>query len=152
MIECLSDLKNSYQLVSFTASDQLYADAILDHIDPDNELFSARLYRQHCVETEYGLIKDLRLIQNRNLKDMVIVDNSALSFAFNVNNGIPILPYYDNSRDEELKHLRYYLNCLREARVHDVRVHNDEAFSLMKLQMNNGCDSASSQAMPVQQS
>ena len=64
---------------------------------------------------------------------MVIVDNSALSFAFNVNNGIPILPYYDNTNDEELKHLRYYLNCLREARVQDIRVHNDEAFGLMRL-------------------
>ena len=68
---------------------------------------------------------------------MVIVDNSALSFAFNVNNGIPILPYYDNSRDEELKHLRYYLNCLREAKVSDLRSHNDEAFGLSRLHLNN---------------
>ena len=33
--ECLTDLKRSYQLVSFTASDRLYADAILDNIDPN---------------------------------------------------------------------------------------------------------------------
>ena len=43
----------------------MYADAILDHIDPENNIFAARLYRQHCVETEYGLIKDLRIIKNR---------------------------------------------------------------------------------------
>ena len=76
-----------------------------------------RLYRQHCVETNYGLIKDLRIVKNRNLKDMIIVDNSALSFAFHVKNGIPILPFYDDPLDEELKHLTYYLNCLRDAKV-----------------------------------
>ena len=64
---------------------------------------------------------------------MVIIDNSALSFALNVNNGIPILPFYDNKADEELKHLGFYLNCLQESNVEDVRVHNEEAFNLLKL-------------------
>lgn len=45
---------------------------------------------------------------------MLIIDNSALSFAFNINNGIPILPYINNEDDEELKHLTFYLNCLQE--------------------------------------
>lgn len=123
--------------MSFTASDRLYADAILDHIDPNQDIFSYRLYREHCVETEYGLIKDLRIIENRAIKDMLIVDNNALSFAFNVSNGIPILPFYDNKEDEELKHLTYYLNCLREIHVDDVRAHNDEAFGLMKMTFDN---------------
>lgn len=64
---------------------------------------------------------------------MIIVDNSALSFAFHVKNGIPILPFYDCPYDEELKHLTYYLNCLRDAKVQDVRTHNEEAFGLYKL-------------------
>ena len=63
--ECLEDLSKSFQLVSFTASDPSYADTILDHIDPDKKLFTSRLYRHHCVETQYGLIKDLRIIRNR---------------------------------------------------------------------------------------
>ena len=98
----------------------------------------ARLYRQHCVETQYGLIKDLRIIGNRDLRDMILIDNSALSFAFNVNNGIPILPFFDDVQDEELKHLNYYLNCLRDSKVDDVRVHNDEAFGLLRLQQPGG--------------
>jgi CTD small phosphatase-like protein 2 len=53
----------------------------LDFIDPDRELIQYRLYRQHCIETDYGYIKDLRIIANRDLKDMVLVDNSVLSFA-----------------------------------------------------------------------
>ena len=85
------------------------------------------------METQYGLIKDLRIIANRALSDMILVDNSALSFAFNVNNGIPILPFYEDKQDEELRHLNYYLNCLRDSAVDDVRHHNDEAFGLLRL-------------------
>ena len=79
------------------------------------------------------MIKDLRIIANRDLKDMVIIDNSALSFGMNVNNGIPILPFYDNVDDEELRHLTFYLNCLRESKVDDITVHNEEAFGLLRL-------------------
>ena len=64
---------------------------------------------------------------------MIIIDNSCLSYALNIDNGVPILPYYDSERDEELKHLTYYLNCLVDQGVDDVRVHNREAFGLMKL-------------------
>ena len=67
------------------------------------------------------------------MSKMIIIDNSCLSYALNIDNGVPILPYYDSERDEELKHLTYYLNCLVEQGVEDVRVHNREAFGLMKL-------------------
>ena len=133
MISCLRELSKIYQLVSFTASDQVYADTILDYIDPDREFFAARLYRQHCVETPFGLIKDLRIIHNCSLADMILVDNSALSFALNVTNGIPILPFFDDETDEELRHLTFYLSCLAEQRAEDVRLNNEESFGLLKL-------------------
>lgn len=133
LLDSLWNLKQSFQLISYTASDKLYADAVLDFIDPNRQLFSARLYREHCVETDFGLVKDLRIIQNRKLKDLIIIDNSATSFAFNVNNGIPILPFYDNMNDDELRHLTFYLNCLNEQQVNDVRTHNEQAFGLLKL-------------------
>jgi CTD small phosphatase-like protein 2 len=69
-------------VIAFTASDKVYADSILDYIDPDHELIAYRLYRDDCVETEFGYLKDLRIIANRDLRDMVLVDNSVLSFAF----------------------------------------------------------------------
>ena len=117
LMECLNELKTKFQIVTFTASDKVYADAIIDFIDPFGDIFSYRLYRQSCIETEFGLIKDLRVIRNRKMSDMIIIDNSALSFAFNVNNGIPILPYINNEEDEELKHLTFYLNCLQDQQV-----------------------------------
>jgi Dullard-like phosphatase family protein len=138
LFESLRDLSRSFQIVSFTASDSLYADTILNFLDPEGTIFTSRLYRQHCIQTNFGLVKDLRVIANRNLKDMILVDNSASSFAFNINNGIPILPFYDNLEDEELRHLAFYLSCIQETQADDVRKHNEEAFGLMRLAREHG--------------
>ena len=43
-------------------------------------------------------VKDLRVI-NRDLKDILLVDNAAYSYAFQLDNGIPILPYYQGPND-----------------------------------------------------
>lgn len=65
---------------------------------------------------------------------MIIVDNSVLSFLFQLDNGVPILPFYTNRQDEELIHLSFYLKCLAENTfMTDTRDHNREAFGLYKL-------------------
>jgi len=53
-------------------------------------------------------IKDLRVL-NREAKDIVLVDNAAYSFGMHLENGIPIIPYYDNKSDKELKMLYDFL-------------------------------------------
>ena len=83
IMECLEEANKHFQVIVFTASHQVYADAILDYIDPNNEYIQARLYRQHCFLTSEGYyVKDLRIFGDRDLKDVVIVDNSVYSFAF----------------------------------------------------------------------
>lgn len=67
---------------------------------------------------------------------MVIVDNSVYSFAYQIDNGIPIIPFYYEPTDEEMLHLIFYLNCL--AQCEDVRLQNREAFELYKLQDQDG--------------
>jgi len=62
---------------------------------------------------------------------MVLVDNSVYSFAYQIDNGIPIISYYDDPNDEELLHLMYYIKCLAECE--DVRLKNRQAFDLYKL-------------------
>jgi hypothetical protein len=54
-------------------------------------------------------VKDLRIFKNVEMENMIIIDNSVLSFAFQLDNGIPILPFYDNYEDNELLFLRNYL-------------------------------------------
>jgi len=57
------------------------------------------------MQTEEGVyIKDLRIIKNRSLKDIVIVDNAVYSFGFRLDNGIPIPSFYEDQKDEEMLH------------------------------------------------
>ena len=61
------------------------------------------------VEGEKLYVKDLRIFKNVKMEDMIIIDNSVLSFAHQLDNGIPILPFYDNYDDNELLFLKNYL-------------------------------------------
>jgi CTD small phosphatase-like protein 2 len=73
----------------------------------------------------------LRIFYQRDLADIVLVDNSVYSFAFQLDNGIPIVSYYDDPHDEEMLHLKFYLECLFECE--DVRLKNRDAFQLSQL-------------------
>lgn len=43
-------------------------------------------------------IKDLSIF-NRNLNNVVLVDNAAYSYFNQLDNGIPIIPYYHDDKD-----------------------------------------------------
>lgn len=131
----LSQIMRYYNLIIFTASDQSYADSIINRIDPTKEYFKYRLYRQNCVKltTENGTVyvKDLRIIRNVPLQNMVIIDNSVLSFAFQLDNGIPILPFYNNKDDAEMESLKNYLTKL--AKCENLVASNGANFNLKVL-------------------
>ena len=122
-------------MIIYTASDQSYADSVLDFLDKERLFFPVRLYRKKCVKivSENGplFVKDLRIIKNVKLKNMIIVDNSVLSFAFHLSNGIPILPYYSNKADNELLFLRDHL--LNLSISEDFRQDNGKIFNLKIL-------------------
>jgi len=112
--EALELIKPYYHIVVYTASHQSYADAVLDYLDKENKYFQYRLYRNHCVQCDVDgikfYVKDLDTLNEKyNLKDVVIIDNSVLSFAYHLNNGIPIVPYIEQKEDSQLIMLAYYL-------------------------------------------
>lgn len=54
---------------------------MIDYLDPNKNIISHRFFRDSCMQTEEGAyIKDLRVIGNRSMNDMVLVDNAAYSF------------------------------------------------------------------------
>lgn len=98
-------MKDRYEVMIFTASHSCYANEILDYLDPERELIQHRLYREHCFISQEGyFVKDLRIL-NRPMKDVILIDNAAYSYAFQLDNGVPILPYFKGKHDYELKAL-----------------------------------------------
>lgn len=72
-----------YTIYIYTASSQAYANAIIQYLDPNKNYIAGMMTRNNCMETKNGFfIKDLRLISNKDLKDILIVDNLAHSFGF----------------------------------------------------------------------
>ncbi len=59
-------MKQKFCLVVFTASTREYADAILNLIDPYDEYFTYRLYRQNCINHNGYFLKNLQV----TLKDV----------------------------------------------------------------------------------
>ena len=130
--KALNLIKDKYIIIVFTASHQTYADAVLDFMDPGKKYFPYRLYRNNCTSVKVNgkeiYIKDLSLFKNINLKDIIIIDNSVVSFTYDLNNGIPILPYYDSTQDNELLCLACYLNGIFE--YNDLREANKKYIKL----------------------
>jgi len=105
----LRALSKNFEIIVFTASHSCYANVVLDYLDPNNEYIHHRLYREHCYVTAEGVyVKDLRIL-NRDPSQMVLVDNAAYSYVYQLENAIPILPYYKGNNDYELKALQTYI-------------------------------------------
>ena len=131
--ESLDKIKDVYNIVIFTASHRSYSDAVLNYLDPEDKYFHYRLYRDSCVQYKTNdmnfYVKDLDIFnENYNLKDIIIIDNSLLSFAYHINNGIPVVPFYDSKQDSELPLLSFYL--LSISNYKDLREANKEHIKL----------------------
>ncbi len=99
-IELLKHLSRNYEVIVFTASHSSYGKGILDKIDPLNQYIHHRLYRESCHCTPEGIfVKDLRVL-NRDPSKVVLIDNAAYSYAFQLGNAIPIIPYYSGKKDQ----------------------------------------------------
>ena len=144
--ETLDLIKKKYHIVVHTASHQAYADSVLDFMDPEKKYFKYRLYRNNCslvdIDNVKFYVKDLDIFNEYyDLKDIVIIDNSVLSFAYHLYNGIPIVPYYEGEDDNFLYVVGLYLdhiykaNDLREANKRLINL--DYFYGIAKSQVEN---------------
>ena len=131
--EALKRIQNKYHIFAFTASHESYADSVVNHLDPQKKYFQYRLYRSNCVLCVVNgmkfYVKDLKIVEDiYDLKDVVIIDNSVLSFAYHLDNGIPISPFYDSKTDTELLDIANFL--VKYADENDIRDKLKEVYKL----------------------
>jgi len=106
----LEELSRLYEIIIFTASCEDYAMKVVDLLDPSGKFIKGVLSRNYCIPISEGYyIKDLRIIDDRKMEEMLIVDNSILCFSFQLENGVPVTSYEGQEEDNELELLVSYL-------------------------------------------
>ena len=115
--EFLKNMGKIYEIVIFTASVSKYADPLLDIIDKEKNC-KFRLFREHCTQINTCYVKELKKL-GRELKNVIILDNSPMSYALNPENGIPINTWFEDKSDRELYNISSILEFL--SFVPDVR-------------------------------
>jgi RNA polymerase II subunit A small phosphatase-like protein len=100
-------------------------------VDPGGKQIDSILYRESCVGKGNSYIKDLRIIRNRDRKNIILLDNSIISFAYQLSNGIHVTTFFGDQRDRALPAILPFLKAL--VPVDDVRPLIDAKIGLIHL-------------------
>ena len=127
----LSQMSKYYDIYVYSASSKNYLNTIIKNIDKNN-IIKQCYCRDDCImyvedyeedfdkpNNKYNYVKDLKKI-NKDLRNIVFVDNNTISFKLQEKNGIPIKSWYDDNEDLELYKLIPILKNL--SGFYDVRV------------------------------
>ena len=127
----LSQMTNYYDIYVYSASSKNYLNAIIKNIDKNN-IIKQCYCRDDCIvyvedyeedfdkpNNKYNYVKDLKKI-NKELRNIVFIDNNTISFKLQEKNGIPIKSWFGDYEDIELYKLIPILKNL--SGFYDVRV------------------------------
>jgi TFIIF-interacting CTD phosphatase-like protein len=114
----LEAASKDFELMAYTAGSERYARPILDHLDPEGTIFRHRLYSDEMYrgkETpKRGIVEVKDLMRfNRPIGRIVLVDNSPMNFLPQLQNGVPIDPFYDDQSDTALTELSSFLDSIK---------------------------------------
>jgi len=108
-----------YEVVVFTASLAKYADPVLDILDI-HKVVDWRLFRESCTQHNGSYVKDMNRM-GRDIRTIMIVDNSPHSYQFNPESAYPCESWFSDRTDHELLDSIPILEQLAHPSVVDLR-------------------------------
>ena len=96
----MDKVSKMFDVFIFTASEQSYADPIIDQVCPGVDM-DHRIYRESCKFIDGNVCKDLGFF-NRSLRKIILVDDKVNTFTFFPDNTISIRPWTDQENDTVL--------------------------------------------------
>ena len=100
LIEFLQKMRNICELILFSFGSSSYVQSIVKEIEKDEKFFEFILDRSYGIYENGHCIKDLNML-NRNLKNMIIIDDTSNYFLLHKDNGICIKPFYGDIENEK---------------------------------------------------
>ena len=134
LLDFLHKMKKLYELVLFSFGTNEYVSPIIKNIEKNEQFFEHILYREHVTYDDNGnIFKNLNLL-NRDVKNILIVDDNYKNFKYHKSNGICIKPFYGDSNNDKntLKILGNFLHKIR----YDADLTGDIRISLNKEKNN----------------
>lgn len=116
-IEFLEELKNHYEIVIYSSRKFTIVHQVAELLDPKGQIFSQVLSRRSCHLTNTKkFLKDIKLVKNRNSKNMLIIDYKPQSFALSLENGVILLHWNGDEFDDQLmgEKLDYLIKLSKE--------------------------------------
>ena len=130
LLDFLHKMKQIYELILFSSATSEYVSPVIKSIEKKEKYFEHILYRQHVTYDDNGnFFKNLNLL-NRDVKNILIVDDNYQNFKHHKLNGICIKPFYGNAYNDK-NTLKILGNILYKIR-YDADITGDIRISLNK--------------------
>ena len=120
LTEFLNKMAKMYEVVILCEEDIFFASQLVESLDTNHTIFSARMGRECLCLRNGELVKDLSYL-NRDLKNVIIIDKSANMVRFQPDNAIILPEFKGDKNDKALIELIPFLEHLVKDRITDVR-------------------------------
>jgi hypothetical protein len=130
LIEFLEKMKNICELILFSFGTSNYVDSIINVIENEEKYFEYILDRNHGMYENGMCVKDLNML-NRDLKSIIIIDDTSKYFQLHQENGICVKPFYGDVEND--KNTLIILGNILEKIFYDANVTGDVRISLKKF-------------------